>query len=154
MKKYTFSEALTECLANDKKQFSRGTVKIKNADGWIGHYYTDTDELCDHQMISKYDLQSDWIEVETGIVLTEEEKHFTIQEMIKSSMFLISEVGEYEEAACVLNQLLEYHKGNEEKLNEFWYDSLCCVEYEQMLSMYPEEKEIALIESIHDKLYV
>lgn len=65
MKKYTFIEALTECMANDKKQFCRidDNVKIKNVDGRINHYYTDNDELCDYQSITQYDLESNWYEV-------------------------------------------------------------------------------------------
>lgn len=60
-------------------------------------------------------------------MLTKEEMDFTIKEMIAHAISYIEDCKEYSDAVCVLNQLSEVVKGNQEKAKEYWYDTLSCI---------------------------
>jgi len=60
-------------------------------------------------------------------MLTKEEMDFTIKEMIGHAISLIENCKEYSDSVCILNQLSEVVKGNQDKAKEYWYDTLCVV---------------------------
>jgi hypothetical protein len=85
-------------------------------------------------------------------MFTEEEKQLTVKEMVNHAMFLITEVSEYDDARVVLEQLQDYLNGNEEKLEEYWYDIFCLVDINSYLHFLKDENYVHLIESIFYKL--
>jgi len=86
-------------------------------------------------------------------MFTEEEKQLTVKEMVNHAMFLITEVSEYDDARVVLEQLQDYLSGNEEKLEEYWYDIFGLVDIHTYFEILKDEDYFELVVSIYDKLY-
>ena len=55
-------------------------------------------------------------------MLTEKEIDFTVKEIIKHAIGLISEFGECEEAVVLLEDLLHIVNGSQEKAKSYWFN--------------------------------
>jgi hypothetical protein len=88
-------------------------------------------------------------------MLTKDELDFTIQQMIKSSIFYIDERSQYTDAIEVLELLKEVVKGNQKKAKEYWYNVLYPVIHDipTLLDFVPE-KDLPFINNIIEKLYL
>lgn len=88
-------------------------------------------------------------------MLTKEEMDFTIKEMIAHAISYIEDCKEYSDAICVLKQLSEVVKGNQDKAKEYWYDTLCCVIHDipTYLSFVSDEN-LPIMNSIIETLYL